>query len=141
MKIVYPVDATQLIGPIQPSTADMIARTQKPGVVSGIQLNAGSHQIYPTHTVIQASGADNNQGAPNSEQSVAPDTTNGTDNPPLTTIQCQLCNFNTPSPKAMECHMSCNHSPIYSCNYCDFKTKNQVSINQHFPKFCSFAKL
>ncbi|XP_063693897.1 zinc finger protein 64-like [Bolinopsis microptera] len=52
-------------------------------------------------------------------------------------LQCQLCSFVAVSTDALALHVKVNHAPVYSCNYCSFKTKMQDDIKTHLDFQCT----
>ena len=56
--------------------------------------------------------------------------------PGNTQFRCTLCHFIAPSQDVLESHMTIDHEPLYSCNYCEFKTKIQNEIKTHLEFMC-----
>ena len=100
------------------------------------------NMVYPGQTVRlispQLSTADliacNTMQQANMARLVAPSNSNqGTHN----SLQCQLCSFVAVSTDALALHVKVNHAPVYSCNYCSFKTKMQDDIKTHLDFQCT----
>ena len=129
VKMVYPGQTVRLISPQLSSTADLIANNTATPSVHNIQqvVTPVNMARFVTPNVTPSPG--NQISGPSSSSSAS----SSVQNP----LQCQLCSFFAVSSEALAIHMNVNHAPVYSCNYCNYKTKHQNDIKVHLECHCS----